>query len=60
MNARSLLSLLYHADKALDLVRTAGEIGVLSRLDSGPVTLGQLVPSRQCRRGVEGGECLLE
>lgn len=43
MNARSLLSMLFHADKALDLVQTAREIGLIARLDAGPVTLGELV-----------------
>lgn len=43
MNARSLLSMLFHADKALDLVRTAREFGLLARLDAGPVTLGEMV-----------------
>lgn len=42
MSARSLLSLLFHADKALDLVATARDLGVLARLDAGPVTLGAL------------------
>ncbi len=42
MNARSLLSLFVHADKALDLVRTARDLGMLPRLDAGPVTLGAL------------------
>ncbi|HEX5064320.1 MAG TPA: methyltransferase [Kofleriaceae bacterium] len=39
MNARSLLSLLHHADKALELVRTARDLGIAARLDTGPVSL---------------------
>jgi demethylspheroidene O-methyltransferase len=42
MNARSLLALLFHADKALDLVQTASDLGLLARLDAGPVRLGAL------------------
>ncbi|HEX4422913.1 MAG TPA: methyltransferase [Kofleriaceae bacterium] len=42
MNARALLGVLFHADKALDLVSTARELGVLGRLDAGPVTLREL------------------
>ena len=42
MNARSLLALLIHADKALDLVRTASDLGLLEKLDAGPVTLRDL------------------
>ncbi len=42
MNARSLLALLFHADKALDLVRTASDLGLLARLDAGQVSLGDL------------------
>jgi SAM-dependent methyltransferase len=42
MNARSLLALLFNADKALDLVRTAKDLGLLERLDAGPVSLAAL------------------
>lgn len=42
MTARALLSLLVHADKALDLVRTAHQLGIASRLDAGPIALGAL------------------
>jgi len=42
INARSLLALLLHADKALDLVRTASGLGLPARLDAGPVTLREL------------------
>lgn len=49
MNARALLGVLFHADKALDLVTTARELGVLDRLDAGPVTLRELVQSTGAR-----------
>ncbi|MFL6260834.1 MAG: methyltransferase [Thermoanaerobaculia bacterium] len=42
MNARSLLALLFNADKALDLLQTAKDLGLLARLDAGPVRLGEL------------------
>jgi demethylspheroidene O-methyltransferase len=42
MNARSLLALLFNADKALDLLRTASDLGLLEGLDAGPVSLGAL------------------
>lgn len=42
MNARSLLALLFHADKALDLVQTASDLGLLKRLDAGSVSLATL------------------
>ncbi|HEV2851353.1 MAG TPA: methyltransferase [Thermoanaerobaculia bacterium] len=42
MNARSLLALLFNADKALDLLRTASDLGLLERLDAGPVRLATL------------------
>jgi len=42
MNARSLLALLFNADKALDLVKTASDLGLLARLDAGPVTLAEM------------------
>jgi SAM-dependent methyltransferase/DNA-binding HxlR family transcriptional regulator len=42
MNARSLLALLWNADKALDLLRTAKDLGLLERLDAGPVRLDDL------------------
>ena len=42
MNARSLLALLFNADKALDLLRTAHGLGLLEKLDAGPVRLGEL------------------
>ena len=42
LNARSLLALLLHGDKALDLVRTASRLGLLARLDAGPVGLRAL------------------
>jgi O-methyltransferase domain len=49
MNARSLLSVLFHAQKALDLVHTAREIGLIAKLDAGPVTLGELVDATGAR-----------
>lgn len=49
MNARSLLGLLVHAEKALDLVRTARELGLLARLDAGPVTLRELAEHASAR-----------
>ena len=42
MKPRALLSLLFHAEKALDLVQTALNLGVLERLDAGPVSLDAL------------------
>jgi demethylspheroidene O-methyltransferase len=49
MNARSSLALLVHADKALDLVRTASDLGLLARLDAGPVDLGTLAAATGAR-----------
>lgn len=49
MNARSLLSLLHHADKALDVVRTASDLGLLARLDAGPVSLRELAEETRAR-----------
>ena len=49
MNPRSLLSMLFHADKALDLVQTAREIGLISHLDAGPVTLAELAEATGSR-----------
>lgn len=43
MNARSLLALLFNADKAIDLLKTARELGLLELLDAGPVSLNTLV-----------------
>jgi SAM-dependent methyltransferase len=45
VSPRALLSLLFHADKALDLVQTALDLGVLERLDEGPVSLDALCAS---------------
>ncbi len=42
MTPRALLSLLFHADKALDLVQTALDLGVLDCLDEGPLGLPAL------------------
>jgi hypothetical protein len=41
-SARALFGVLFHADKALDLVATAHRLGVLARLDAGPVRLAEL------------------
>ena len=49
MNARSQLSLLVHADKALDLIRTARDLGMLPALDAGPVSLGVLAAHTRTR-----------
>lgn len=49
MSPRALLSLLFHAEKALDLVRTAGELGLIARLDAGPVTLVELADATGAR-----------
>ncbi|HEY0189842.1 MAG TPA: methyltransferase [Kofleriaceae bacterium] len=49
MNARALLGVLFHADKALDLVAAARELGVLARLDAGPVTLRELAGATGAR-----------
>ncbi|MFC9432212.1 methyltransferase [Nocardia sp. NPDC057030] len=52
ISPRALMSLLFHGDKAIDVVRTAWELGILDALDAGPVTLGalcdrfELVPAR--------------
>lgn len=43
MTPRGLLSILWNADKALDVLQTALDLGLLARLDRGPVTLGELV-----------------
>lgn len=49
MNARALLGMLFHADKALDLVTTARDLGVLDQLDAGPVTLRELAHATGAR-----------
>jgi demethylspheroidene O-methyltransferase len=49
ISARSQLALLYNADKALDLVRTASRLGLLEQLDAGPVTLLKLAEAVQAR-----------
>lgn len=48
-SARALLGVLFHADKALDLVATARELGVLARLDAGPVSLRELADATGAR-----------
>lgn len=42
VSPRALLSLLFNGDKALDVVRTAWEMGLFDALDTGPVSLGAL------------------
>ncbi|MEM9074413.1 MAG: methyltransferase [Myxococcota bacterium] len=42
LDARGLFSLLFHGDKAIDVIETAWKTGLLRRLDAGPVTLGVL------------------
>jgi SAM-dependent methyltransferase len=49
MNARALLGVLFHADKALDLVTAARDLGLLARLDAGPVTLRALAKAIDAR-----------
>src|SRR5688500_20170858 len=49
MNARSLLALLWNADKALDLLQTARDLGLLERLDAGPVSLRKLAEAVKAR-----------
>jgi hypothetical protein len=49
VNARALLGVLFHADKALDLVTCARELGVLARLDAGPVSLRELAGATGAR-----------
>jgi SAM-dependent methyltransferase len=49
MNPRSLLSLLFHAEKALDLLQTALDLGILDRLDAGPVGLRALCDATGAR-----------
>ena len=49
MNARAMLSLLLHGDKALDVVRTARKIGVIPILDAGPVALRELADATGTR-----------
>lgn len=52
MSPRSLLALLFHADKALDLIQTASDLGLLAKLDAGPVrldTLAETIGARPLR-----------
>ncbi|WP_280404473.1 methyltransferase [Nocardia brasiliensis] len=42
VSPRALLSLLCNGDKAIDVVRTAWEMGLFDALDTGPVSLGAL------------------
>jgi SAM-dependent methyltransferase len=49
VTARALLSLLFHAEKALDLVQAALDLGILARLDAGEVTLDELCEATGAR-----------
>jgi demethylspheroidene O-methyltransferase len=49
ISARSMLALLFNAGKALDLVETARDLGLLERLDAGPVTLRELAEGTRAR-----------
>lgn len=49
MKARGLLSVLFHAEKALDLIQTARDLGIIARLDCGPVTLAELAETTGAR-----------
>jgi hypothetical protein len=49
VNARALLGVLFHAEKALDLVATARDLGLLARLDAGPVSLHELARTHDVR-----------
>jgi len=42
VNPRALLAILWNAEKALDLMATARQLGLLERLDAGPVSLTEL------------------
>lgn len=42
IDARGLFSLLFHGDKAIDVIETAYETGLLRALDAGPVSLEKL------------------
>jgi len=42
LSPRGLLSLLFHGSKALDVVSTSLDLGLLAMLDRGPITLGEL------------------
>jgi len=43
LRVRGLMSLLFHGEKAIDVVEAALSMGLLAELDAGPVTLGELV-----------------
>jgi demethylspheroidene O-methyltransferase len=42
VTARGWMSLLYHGEKAIDVLRASLELGLLERLDAGPVSLAEL------------------
>jgi demethylspheroidene O-methyltransferase len=45
VTTRGLLCLLFNAEKALDVVQTALDLGLLAQLDRGPVTLAEMSAS---------------
>lgn len=47
--ARGLLSLLFHGEKAIEVVHAAYRLGVLEALDEGPVGLSELSARTGCR-----------
>jgi ubiquinone/menaquinone biosynthesis C-methylase UbiE len=48
LTARGFISLLWHGSKAIDVLQTSLEIGLLDLLDCGPVTLGDLSQQLNC------------
>ncbi len=42
LSPRAMMSLLLHGPKAVDLLTAALDLGILARLDAGPVSLGEL------------------
>lgn len=51
LGARGLLSLLFHGPKAIDVVETSLQMGLLERLDAGPVRLSDLAASTKADPG---------
>ena len=47
LDARGLFSLLFHGDKAIDVIETAHRTGLLRALDAGPVSLGELATAHE-------------
>lgn len=46
---RALFSILFNAEKAVDVLETARALGILARLDAGPVTLARLAEETGAR-----------